>query len=108
MEAVVLTAAALLLVGGLGKVADPGPVTGTLVELWIRATGGSRPVGSTLPGRALGVGEVGLAVLVVARMWAAASCPVLVSVATTKLAPLARDRRRSADGFDGRAGGLAW
>ena len=186
MEAVVLTAAALLLVGGLGKVADPGPVTGTLVELWTRATGGSRPVGSTLPGRALGVGEVGLAVLVVlARssaagvalalfgagvavaglmgalgrgelpcacfgrhgrrlgyahalqfpLWAAAAWCVarepgigdslaeraaMLAVAAaavaaffvarmwTKLAPLARDRRRPGDGLDGRAGGLAW
>ena len=187
VEAAAVAAAALLLVSGMAKVSDPGPISETLAALWGRVTHRPRAVASSLPGRALGVGEVGLAAFILLGrspaagaalalfgagvavagligalgrgelpcacfgrhgrrlgyphalqfpLWAGAAWCVardpaiggddlggrtamlaaaaavaatfLVIRMWTKLVPLARDRRRSAQGFRGHGGGLAW
>ena len=80
-DLVAMSAASVLLLGGSSKIVRPLPITTTLVMLWNTVTNQARVVGSPRLGRILGVGEVGLAaVIVTARSWTAGLVLVLFAI----------------------------
>ncbi len=77
----VMAAAAVLLVSGTAKVAQPRPIASTLVMLWNAVTGQARGAAPPTLGRLLGAGEIGLAAAVVlARSPAAAAALAVFAV----------------------------
>ena len=65
VDVAVAAAATVLIASGLIKVAQPAPITATLLSLWNKSTGRIRESAPLFLGVALGFGETGLAVWMV-------------------------------------------